>query len=98
MFTKKCSYGYKYMKIVRRKYPDCLADSCKRSSVNRMAAGSKLSMDFSSFSYFSNILSAVTNILGLSKAFWYTGSAFTRHFNHDDCTLREQYSPSTIIS
>ena len=36
------SYGYKYMKITRRKHPDRLVDSCKRSSVNRMAAGSRL--------------------------------------------------------
>ena len=37
------------MKKARRKYPDRLADSCKRSSVNWMAAGSRLSwciMDF----------------------------------------------------
>ena len=33
----------KYMKKAGRKYPDRLADSCKRSSVNRMAAGSRLS-------------------------------------------------------
>ena len=30
------------MKIIRRKHPDDLVDSCKRSSVNRMAAGSRL--------------------------------------------------------
>ena len=29
------------MKITRRKHPDRLVDSCKRSSVNRMAAGSR---------------------------------------------------------
>ena len=35
-------------------------------------------------SYFSNTFSAVNiNILGLYKAFWYTGSAFTRYFNHN---------------
>ena len=40
---------------------------------------------FSSFSYFSNILSAVNiSILGLYNAFWYTGSAFTRYFNHNN--------------
>ena len=34
--------------------------------------------------YFSNTLSAVNiNNLGLYKAFWYTGSAFTRYFNHN---------------
>ena len=39
---------------------------------------------FSSFSYFSNTLSEVNlNILGLYKAFWYTGSAFTKYFNHN---------------
>ena len=40
--------------------PDHLADSCKRSSVNRMAAGSRLSwciVDFSHICNFSNILS-----------------------------------------
>ena len=30
------------MKITRRKHPDRLVDSCKRSSVNRMAAGLRL--------------------------------------------------------
>ena len=36
-------------------------------------------MDFSSFSYFSNILCVVNlKVLGL-KAPWYTGSAFTRY-------------------
>ena len=83
------------MKIVRRKYPDNLADSCKCSSVNRMAAGSRLTRSshgfFSSFSYFSNILSAVNiNILGLYKTFWYTGSAFTKYFNHSK-TYRNSY-------
>ena len=37
------------MKKAGRKYPDHLADYCKRSSVNQMAAGSRLSwciMDF----------------------------------------------------
>ena len=40
---------YATLKHHWRKYPDLLADSCKRSSVNRMAAGSRLSwciMDF----------------------------------------------------
>jgi len=32
--------GYRYMKIARRKIPDRLVDFSKRSSVNRMAAGS----------------------------------------------------------
>ena len=43
------SCGYKYTKKAGRKYPDRRADSCKHSSVNRMAAGSRLSwciMDF----------------------------------------------------
>ena len=35
--------GMQYMKKAGRKYPEHLADSCKRSSVNRMAAGSRLS-------------------------------------------------------
>jgi len=38
----KGSYGYRYLKTVRRKHPDRLADSCKHSSVNQMAAGSTL--------------------------------------------------------
>ena len=46
------------MKITRRKHPDHLVDSCKRSSVNRMAAGSRLPRSshgfFSPFSNFSN--------------------------------------------
>jgi len=64
------------------KYPDRLADldSCKHSSVNRMAAGSRLQVqvtDFcSSFTYFPNMLCAVKwRVLGL-MAYWYTGSAF----------------------
>ena len=32
-----------YMKLAGRKHPDRLADFCKRSSVNWMAAGSRLS-------------------------------------------------------
>ena len=44
------------MKITRRKHPDHLVDSCKRLSVNRMAAGSRLPRwIFSPFSNFSNI-------------------------------------------
>ena len=31
------------MKLAGRKHPDCLADSCKCSSVSQMAAGSRLS-------------------------------------------------------
>ena len=27
---------------------------------------------------------SIVNILGLYKAFWYTGSAFTRYFNHNN--------------
>ena len=27
------------------------------------------------------------NILGLYKVFWYTGSAFTKHFNHNNHNL-----------
>ena len=49
----------------------------------RFEAAQVQSWIFSSFSYFSNILSeANINILGLYKAFWYTGSAFTKYFNH----------------
>ena len=58
-----------YLKITRRKHLDHLADSCKLSSVNRMAAGSRLQVQpwiFSSFTYFSNILCAVKlRVLGL---------------------------------
>jgi len=37
---------------------------------------------FSSFTYFSNILCAVKlKVLGI-KAYWYTGSAFTKYFSH----------------
>ena len=46
-------------------HPDHLADSCKRSSINRMAAGSRLSwciMDFSPVCNFSNILSKVQHL------------------------------------
>ena len=51
----------------------------------RFEAAQVQSWIFSSFSYFSNILSAVNiNILGLYKAFWYTGSAFTKYFNHNN--------------
>jgi len=39
----KFSSGYKYMKKAGRKYPDRLADPCKHLSVNRMAAGSRMS-------------------------------------------------------
>ena len=45
------------MKISRRKHPDRLVDSCKRSSINRMAGCSRLPspvMDFFPFSNFSN--------------------------------------------
>ena len=49
------------MKITRRKHPDHLVDSCKRLSVNRMAAGSRLPIGpvwiFSPFSNFSNTAS-----------------------------------------
>ena len=34
--------GHIYMKLTRRKHPDHLADSCKHSSVNQMAAGLRL--------------------------------------------------------
>ena len=66
-----------------------------------MAAGSSgLPMDLSSFSYFSNILSEINNIniLGLYKAFWYTGSAFTRYFNHNHHNHNNIYRlPTTNI-
>ena len=44
--------GYRYLKNARRKYPDRLADSCKRSSVNRMAAGSRLHVQVMDFFFF----------------------------------------------
>ena len=36
------TYGYRYMKNSKEKIPNRLADFCKRSSVNQMAAGSRL--------------------------------------------------------
>ena len=49
---------YKCMKKARIKYPDQLADSCKRSSVSRMAVGSVgASWIFSPVCNFLNILS-----------------------------------------
>jgi len=62
----------------KTKLPDRLADSCKHSSVNWMAAGLRLprsSQGFCSFFYFSNTLCSVDS--GLCKTYWYTGSAFT---------------------
>ena len=35
-------HGYRHMKNSKEKIPDCLVNSCKRSSVNRMAAGLRL--------------------------------------------------------
>ena len=40
------------LKNARRKHPDCLADSCKRSSVNRTAAGLRLQVQVMDFSFF----------------------------------------------
>ena len=51
-----------YMKLTRRKHPDHLADPCKRSSINRMAAGSRLPRSSHGFSPFS-ILYDVHNLL-----------------------------------
>ena len=44
--------GYKHMKSAGRKHPDCLTDSCKHSSVNRMAAGLRLSRYNHGFCFF----------------------------------------------
>ena len=38
LLTKLGSYGYRYLKTARIRHPDCLADSCKHSSINQMAA------------------------------------------------------------
>ena len=46
------SNGYRCLKNTRRKHPDCLADSCKRLSVNRMAAGLRLQVQVMDFSFF----------------------------------------------
>ena len=47
-------------------------------------------MDFFFFLLLFNILSEVNiNILGLYNAFWYTGSAFTKYFNHNKKTTTE---------
>ena len=48
--------------------------------------------NFFSFTYFSNILCAVIlKVLVSLQAYWYTGSAFTRHLNHIHiyCITRE---------
>jgi len=50
--THKGSYGYRYFKNARRKYPDCLTDSSKRLSVNRMAAGLRLQAQVMDFFFF----------------------------------------------
>jgi len=61
------------MKKAGRKCPDRLADSCKRSSVNRMAAGSRLSwciMDFFSYLHLfkhtlsSELCMSLTGVIG----------------------------------
>ena len=56
------------LKKAGRKYPNHLADSCKRSSVNRMAAGSRLSwciMDFfSSLQLFKHTVQSSTSLAG----------------------------------
>jgi len=68
LFVYLFIYGYKYLKIARRKHPDCLVDSCKYSSINQMAAGGCPGsvMEFSFFTYFSNILCVVNlKVLGL---------------------------------
>ena len=55
----------------------------------RMAAGSRLPRSSHGFfllspTFQTYVLSTINiNILGLYKAFWYTGSAFTRYFNHN---------------
>ena len=70
--------GYIYMNLTRRKHPDHLADSCKRSSINRMAADSRLPRSshgfFCPFSTFSNTLSVTT----LKQA---VGSGFLQTFS-----------------
>jgi len=61
----------------KKKIPDCLADSCKLSSINQMAAGSRLPRSSHGFFLLSNI-SVI--IIGLCKAFDIQGSAFTSFF------------------
>ena len=74
MYHGLCTFSFfmdrnTYLKKIRRKHPDRLADPCKHLSVNRMAAGSRLQVQswiFSSLTYFSNILCAVNlKVLGL---------------------------------
>jgi len=53
------------MKIARRNYPDHQIDCCKRSSTNRIAAGSRLprfSHGFFSFLNFSNTIYCNNNV------------------------------------
>ena len=82
------------MKIVEEN----MLTTCKRSSVNRMAAGLRrsshgfflLSPTFPTFQ--ACILSEVNiNILGLYKAFCYTGSALTKYFNHNESYVDSCY-------
>jgi len=51
-YSQKVPMDNRYLKNVRRKNPDCLADSCKHSSVNQMAAGSRLQAQVMDFFFF----------------------------------------------
>jgi len=58
----------------------------------RFKAAQVQSWLFSSFTYFSNILCVVNvKVLGL-KAYWYTGSAFTRYLQSylNSCVITEK--------
>ena len=48
-YSLNISCSCRYLKIARRKHPDCLVNSCKCLSVNRMPAGLRLLQNFFSF-------------------------------------------------
>ena len=52
LLTKVPSDIARYLKSARRKHPDCLADSCKNSSVNWIAAGLRLQVQVMDFFFF----------------------------------------------
>ena len=70
------SRGRTQLSTKRDGFSDCLAGSCKHSSINRMASGSRLQVQVMDFFFFSNMLCAVKlRVLGL-MVYWYTRFAF----------------------
>jgi len=63
----------------KKNLPDSLADSCKHSSVNQTAAGSRLPRSSQSFFLTSqtHFVQLIKPSQVLYKTYWYTGSAFT---------------------